>query len=111
MEKFSVKSPAMEKFKNKDLKNMLVRRKSDSGAIVPSQPNLIDSDEDVENPIDYNEEKYYGWNSEGQVPAPVQLKRPTRQSIRRPGDKLHLAVWNDDPAKVQKLVLRQGNYF
>lgn len=43
--------------------------------------------------------------------APVQVKKPNRCFIRRPSDKLHLAVWDNDPAKVQRLVLKEGNAF
>ena len=70
-----------------------------------------DSDENEIGVLDYNEDKYFGWNYDADVPAPVQLKRPDRFAVmRRPSDKLHLAVWDNDPAKVQKLVLTQGNF-
>ena len=67
-------------------------------------------DESEYGQLDYNEDVYYGWNDFQGVryPAPAQVRRPNPRSKRRPGDKLHLAVWDDDPAKLQKLVNSQG---
>ena len=68
-----------------------------------------DSDENQVEVLDYREDVYYGWDDEAQAPAPVQVKRPDPlQRFKRPGDKLHAAVWRDDPTKVQKLVLQRG---
>ena len=67
-------------------------------------------DESEYGQLDYNEDVYYGWNDFQGVrySAPAQVRRPNPRSKRRPGDKLHLAVWDDDPAKLQKLVNSQG---
>ena len=75
---------------------MLVRR-------VRSQPVYQESDENELEDLDYNEEIYYGWNTHENVVEPVQVKRPSSR-FQRPGDRLHRAVWDDKPAKVQKLV-------
>ena len=66
-----------------------------------------ESDENEVEDLNYNEEIFYGWDELEDVPAPVQVKRPGRR-FRRPGDRLHMAVWNNDPAKLQKLVLYEG---
>ena len=81
---------------------MLVRR-------TKSEPVTYDSDENAVENLSYNEDIFYGWDEVEDVPAPVQVKRPERHS-RRPGDRLHKAVWSNDPAKVQKLVLYEGLY-
>ena len=72
-----------------------------------SEPVYYESDENELEDLDYNEDSCYGWNED--VPAPVQVKRPDRRS-KRPGDRLHRAVWNDNPNKMQKLVLNEGTY-
>ena len=97
----------------KTLLGKLRRQWSDSAVVIKNNDDLSDDgDEFVQ--LDYNEDVYYGWNDyKGvRIPAPVQLKRPTFKirGFRRPGDKLHLAVWDDDPAKLQKLVLNKGTY-
>jgi len=81
-----------------------LRRKSEPSSTKAE----CDSDEHEIEELDYKTEFYHGWNSEANVPAPVQLKRPNRCFIRRTGDKLHLAVWDNDPGKAQKLILQQG---
>ena len=94
----------METLKKADKIFKVKRRKSE-----PIPHSNYDSDEEANELIDYNGKVSYGWNHEDQVPAPVQLKRPSRSNLRRPGDKLHLAVWDNDPAKAQKLVM-EGTY-
>ena len=81
---------------------MLVRR-------TKSEPVTYESDENAVENLSYNEDIFYGWDEVEDVPAPVQVKRPERHS-RRPGDRLHKAVWSNDPGKVQKLVLYEGLY-
>ena len=39
---------------------------------------------------------------------PVQIRKP-RTKRKTPADRLHLAVWNNDPNLVQYLVLREGS--
>ena len=70
-----------------------------------SEPVYYESDENELEDLDYNEDSCYGWNED--VPAPVQVKSPDRRS-KRPGDRLHRAVWKNDPNKMQKLVLAEG---
>ena len=92
-----------------------LRRQWSDSAVVLKNDDAISDDEDEFVQLDYNEDVYYGWSDYkgARVPAPVQIKRPTFKihGVRRPGDKLHLAVWDDDPAKLQKLVLNKGTYF
>ena len=91
----------------------LRRQWSDSAVVIKNGDDISD-DEDEFVQLDYNEDVYYGWNEyKGvRVPAPVQVKRPTFKihGFRRPADKLHSAVWDDDPAKLQKLVLNKSKY-
>lgn len=63
--------------------------------------------------LDYDDDVFYGSTEDRHrlASAPVQVKKPNRCFIRRPSDKLHLAVWDNDPAKVQRLVLKEGNFF
>ena len=94
-----------------------LKRQYSAPAISYRNPVTLDDkseDESEMGVLDYNEEVYYGWlKFKGdKTPAPVQVKRPTSSQIRsRPTDKLHLAVWEDDPAKIQKLVVQKGKSF
>ena len=40
---------------------------------------------------------------------PVQIRKP-RTTHKSPADRLHLAVWNNNPDLVHHLVFRQGKY-
>jgi hypothetical protein len=73
----------------------------------PISKTNYDSDENVVEILDYNEEISSGWDADYEAAAPVQLKRPKTKN-KSPSDRLHLAVWDNDAAKVQNLVLHEG---
>ena len=80
----------------------MARRKSN-----PISKVNYDSDENQIEYLNYNEPKYYGWVDD--CPSPVQVKRPNPRS-NRPGEQIHLAVWDENPYLVQKMVLAGGNF-
>ena len=67
-----------------------------------------DSDEDQIEYLNYNESKYYGYVDD--FPSPVQVKRPNPK-YKRPSEAVHIAVWDNDPALIQHLVLYKGIKF
>ena len=66
-----------------------------------------ESDENEVEDLDYHVDSCCVYDHEENPVAPVQVKRPDR-SFRRPADRLHLTVWNNDPSQAQKLTLYEG---
>ena len=81
----------------------LSRRRS-----APVANTNYDSDEDQIEYLNYNESKYYGYVDD--FPSPVQVKRPNPK-YKRPSEAVHIAVWDNDPALIQQLVLYKGINF
>ena len=81
----------------------LSRRRS-----APVANTNYDSDEDQIEYLNYNESKYYGYVDD--FPSPVQVKRPNPK-YKRPSEAVHIAVWDNDPALIQHLVLYKGINF
>ena len=72
---------------------------------APVAKTNYDSDEDQIEYLNYNESKYYGYVDD--FPSPVQVKRPNPK-YKRPSEAVHIAVWDNDPALIQHLVLYKG---
>ena len=72
---------------------------------APVTKTNYDSDEDQIEYLNYNESKYYGYVDD--FPSPVQVKRPNPK-YKRPSEAVHIAVWDNDPALIQHLVLYKG---
>lgn len=85
------------------LSKILARRRHS----FPVEVHDYDSDENEVEDLDYYVDSCCVYDDEDNPVAPVQVKRPDR-SFRRPADRLHLTVWNNDPSMAQKLVLYEG---
>ncbi len=82
-----------------------LRRRSSNVHLSYSDPE--DSDENEITELDYGEPSFHGVDSDTGTVEPVQMRLP-RTRNKTPADRLHLAVWLNDPYKVQVLVYEQS---